>query len=95
MSTARQSRGGDRNSVNNNNQWDGLASQPGGGIGNTGSSSVKPSVGGGKPQLLRCVTTLTLSVVCALDGKSLLIDKNIHGPNSFRVGNALISSDDG
>ena len=50
-------------------------------------------VDGGLPQLLQCVTTLILSVVCSLDVKNTLIDRSIHGPNSFGVGNALFPPD--
>jgi len=38
---------------------------------------------GGKPQLLQCVSTLVLSVVCALDTRHELMDRNTHGVNAF------------
>ncbi len=47
------------------------------------------AVGGGKPQLLQCVSTLILSVVCSLDARNTLIDRSIHRPNDFGSGNAL------
>ena len=43
----------------------------------------------GQPQLLRCVSTLILTVVCALDANHVLVDRKSHGPNVFGVGNAL------
>lgn len=47
------------------------------------------NVNGGKPQLLQCVTTLIFSIICSLDGKNTLMDRNNHGPNDFGIGNAL------
>lgn len=38
---------------------------------------------GGKPQLLQCVSTLVVSVVCALDTRHELIDRNTHSVNDF------------
>ena len=38
---------------------------------------------GGKPQLLQCVSTLVLSVVCALDTRHELIDRTTHSVNDF------------
>ena len=38
---------------------------------------------GGKPQLLQCVSTLVLSVVCALDSRHELIDRTTHAVNPF------------
>ena len=38
---------------------------------------------GGKPQLLQCVSTLVLSVVCAMDSRHELIDRNTHAINVF------------
>jgi len=58
----------------------------------TTTGTTSDVVGGGKPQLLKCVTTLMLSTVCSLDGKNILMDRDLHGPNSFGVGNALIPS---
>ena len=42
-----------------------------------------------QPQLLRCVSTLILTVVCALDATHVLVNRKSHGPNVFGVGNAL------
>ena len=39
----------------------------------------------GKPQLMHCISVLTLAVMCALDSSQLLFDRNIHGPNVFGV----------
>lgn len=44
----------------------------------------------GQPQLLRCVSSLILTVVCALDATHVLVDRTSHGPNVFGVGNALL-----
>jgi predicted transcriptional regulator len=38
---------------------------------------------GGKPQLLQCVSSLVLSVVCALDSRHELIDRDTHDINFF------------
>jgi hypothetical protein len=38
---------------------------------------------GGKPQLLQCVSSLVLSVVCALDSRHELIDRDKHAVNFF------------
>ena len=38
---------------------------------------------GGKPQLLQCVSSLVLSVMCALDSRHELIDRNTHRVNEF------------
>jgi hypothetical protein len=38
---------------------------------------------GGKPQLLQCVSSLVLSVVCALDSRHELIDRDTHAVNFF------------
>ena len=51
------------------------------------------AVGGGKPQLMQSVTTLILTVMCALDGKNVLMDRKLHGPNSMGSGNALVPID--
>lgn len=39
----------------------------------------------GQPQLLRCVSTLVMCVLCALDTKNVLLDRETHGSNSFGV----------
>ena len=45
--------------------------------------------GRGQPQLLQCVSTLLMSIVCAFDSRHVLVNRESHGPNSFGVGNAL------
>jgi len=45
--------------------------------------------GRGQPQLLQCVTTLLMSIMCAFDSRHVLVDRERHGVNSFGVGNAL------
>ena len=45
--------------------------------------------GRGQPQLLQCVSTLVMSIVCAFDSRHVLVNRESHGPNSFGVGNAL------
>lgn len=49
-------------------------------------------IGGGKPQLLQCVMKLVLSAICSMDGRQVLMERNVHGPNYFGVGNALLPS---
>jgi hypothetical protein len=44
----------------------------------------------GRPQLLRCVSALIMSVVSALDARHVLVDRRTHGPNDFGIGNALL-----
>lgn len=44
----------------------------------------------GLPQLLRCVSTLITSVICALDSRNVLQDRNTHEPNVFGSGNQLL-----
>ncbi|KAL3775657.1 hypothetical protein ACHAW5_008127 [Stephanodiscus triporus] len=44
----------------------------------------------GRPELLRCVSTLIMSVVCALDARHVLVDRKTHRPNDFGIGNALL-----
>ncbi|KAL3810725.1 hypothetical protein ACHAXA_008498 [Cyclostephanos tholiformis] len=44
----------------------------------------------GRPQLLQCVSSLIMSVVCAFDVRHVLVDRKIHGPNDFGIGNALL-----
>lgn len=44
----------------------------------------------GKPQLLQCVSILTMSVIAALDCKQILVDRNTHRVNEFGLGNALL-----
>jgi hypothetical protein len=44
----------------------------------------------GQPQLLQCVSTLIMSVTCALDARHTLINRQNHGPNPFGKGNALL-----
>jgi hypothetical protein len=41
--------------------------------------------GRGQPQLLQCVTTLVMSVMCALDARHVLVERYGHGCNSFGV----------
>ena len=43
----------------------------------------------GRPQLLRCVSTLLMTIVCAFDARHVLIERKTHGPNDFGIGNAL------
>ncbi len=43
-----------------------------------------------QPQLLRCISTLILTVVCALDATHVLVDRTSHGPSAFGIGNALL-----
>uniref|UniRef100_A0A7S3VEG0 Uncharacterized protein n=1 Tax=Chaetoceros debilis TaxID=122233 RepID=A0A7S3VEG0_9STRA len=64
-----------------------------GGTASGGDVAVTEVVGGGKPQLLQCVTTLILSVLCTLDGKNILMDRTTHGPNKCGEGNALVPID--
>ncbi|KAL7539868.1 hypothetical protein ACHAXR_012321 [Thalassiosira sp. AJA248-18] len=47
----------------------------------------------GQPQLLQCVSTLIMSVICALDARHILVNRENHGPNGFGVGNALFPPD--
>ena len=42
-------------------------------------------IGGGKPQLLQCVMKLVLSAICSMDGRQVLMERNVHGPNHFGV----------
>ena len=44
----------------------------------------------GQPQLLQCVSTLIMSVTCALDARHTLMNRQNHGPNTFGVGNTLL-----
>lgn len=44
----------------------------------------------GLPQLLRCVSTLLTSIICALDGRNVLQDRTTHQPNEFGSGNQLL-----
>jgi hypothetical protein len=44
----------------------------------------------GQPQLLQCVSTLIMSVTCALDARHTLINRQNHGPNPFGKGNSLL-----
>jgi hypothetical protein len=44
----------------------------------------------GLPQLLRCVSTLVTSVICALDARNVLQDRITHQPNVFGSGNQLL-----
>jgi len=46
--------------------------------------------GKGQPSLLQCVSTLIMTVMCALDARQVLMDRETHGPNSFGAGNALL-----
>jgi hypothetical protein len=46
--------------------------------------------GRGQPQLLQCVSTLIMSVLCALDARHVLLERSCHGPNPFGEGNALM-----
>ena len=43
----------------------------------------------GRPQLLRCVSTLLMTIVCAFDARHVLVERKTHGPNDFGIGNAL------
>lgn len=58
-------------------------------VGNGEKRSRAVIVGGGKPQLLHCVSTLILSIMCSLDMQNTLMDRNTHCPNDFGKGNAL------
>ena len=49
----------------------------------------------GQPQLLRCVSTIVMAVVAALDGNQILYDRTKQSPNSFGRGNALLPPDTG
>ncbi|GAX19756.1 hypothetical protein FisN_37Lh024 [Fistulifera solaris] len=44
----------------------------------------------GKAPLSQCVAVLVVAVMAALDTKTLLMDRQRHGPNAFGVGNALL-----
>uniref|UniRef100_A0A7S4I8C0 Uncharacterized protein n=1 Tax=Odontella aurita TaxID=265563 RepID=A0A7S4I8C0_9STRA len=44
----------------------------------------------GRPHLLRCAGTLVLCCLCALDGGHVLMDRDLHLPNRFGAGNALL-----
>ncbi|KAL7435715.1 hypothetical protein ACHAXM_004800 [Skeletonema potamos] len=50
--------------------------------------------GRGQPQLLQCVSTLLMSIVCAFDSRHVLMNRESHGPNMFGVGNALFPPQD-
>jgi len=43
----------------------------------------------GQPQLLQCVSTLIMSVVCAFNSRHVLVERENHDVNSFGVGNAF------
>ena len=59
------------------------ASGGGGGVGTNVSC-------GGKPQLLKCVSSLVLSVLCALDANAVLLVRS--SPNAFGSGIALMKN---
>jgi hypothetical protein len=44
----------------------------------------------GQPQLLRAVSTLVTTIVCALDARNVLMDRLTHQPNVFGTGNQLL-----
>jgi len=48
----------------------------------------------GQPQLLRCVSTLIMSVICAFDARHRLMNRESHGINPFGAGNALFPPQD-
>ena len=39
----------------------------------------------GAPHLLNCVAPLVLAAICAMDARQELMDRDLHGPNSFGV----------
>jgi hypothetical protein len=50
-------------------------------------------IGSGKPQLMQCTGLLIMTIICALDTNSILMDRKSHRPNSIGNGNALLSLD--
>ena len=48
----------------------------------------------GQPQILQCVSTLVMSVICAFDARHVLVNRDNHGSNDFGIGNALFPPHD-
>ena len=69
------------------------SSSGGNGNGGAGALPVAVAVTGGKPQLMKAVSSLIMAVLCALDGKNVLIDRSLDSQGGLASGNALLPLD--